>query len=209
MRVLACLQVCFCSGYSGFSGFSGLPYLTLLTYLLYSSSKLWSVVEDYGGIADIRKLCSPRDFFLRKNHSQRRECVRVFWVARRGSTEGLRLWHFLLISGILSASLASASASAVTAATASTRLERNELRVRPDHSRHKYLFTSKKEKREKNHDLDNQRLPIPRPAIPMASNHHHNPHLHHIHASRRLPPLLDPKKNSPQRGLAHLRHDAV
>lgn len=36
-----------------------LPYLA---YLLYSSSKLWSVVEDYGGIADIRKLCSPRDF---------------------------------------------------------------------------------------------------------------------------------------------------
>lgn len=35
-----------------------LPYLA---YLLYSSSKLWSVVEDYGGIADIRKLCSPRD----------------------------------------------------------------------------------------------------------------------------------------------------
>lgn len=36
-----------------------LPYLA---YLLYSSSKLWSVVEDYGVTADIRKLCSPRDF---------------------------------------------------------------------------------------------------------------------------------------------------
>lgn len=36
--------------------------LLYLAYLLfYSSSKLWSVVEDYGGIADIRKLCSPRD----------------------------------------------------------------------------------------------------------------------------------------------------
>lgn len=59
MRVLACLQLCFCSGILDF-----LDYLTLLylAYLLYSSSKLWSVVEDYGGIADIRKLCSPRDF---------------------------------------------------------------------------------------------------------------------------------------------------
>lgn len=137
-----------------------------------------------------------------------------FWVARRGSTEGLRLWHFLLISGILSASSASASASAVTAttATASTHLERNELRARPDHSRHGITYSqARKEtkKRKKNHDLDNQRIPIPRPAIPMASNHHHNPHLHHIHASRRLPPLLDPKKNSPQRGLAHVRHHAV
>lgn len=46
---------------SGFLDF--LDYFTLLylAYLLYSSSKLWSVVEDYGGIADIRKLCSPRD----------------------------------------------------------------------------------------------------------------------------------------------------
>lgn len=38
-------------------------WITLLYLaLFYSSSKLWSVVEDYGGIADIRKLCSPRDF---------------------------------------------------------------------------------------------------------------------------------------------------
>lgn len=94
MRVLACLQFCFCSGILDF-----LDFLDYLAYLLYSSSKLWSVVEDYGGIADIRKLCSPRDFFLKKNHSQRRECVRIFWVARRGSTEGLRLWHLLLILG--------------------------------------------------------------------------------------------------------------
>lgn len=35
-----------------------LPYLAYSTHL----PKLWSVVEDYGGIADIRKLCSPRDF---------------------------------------------------------------------------------------------------------------------------------------------------
>lgn len=53
MRGLACLQFCFCSGI--------LDFLDYLAYLLYSSSKLWSVVEDYGGIADIRKLCSPRD----------------------------------------------------------------------------------------------------------------------------------------------------
>lgn len=56
MRVLACLQLCFCSGILDF-----LDFLDYLAYLLYSSSKLWSVVEDYGGIADIRKLCSPRD----------------------------------------------------------------------------------------------------------------------------------------------------
>lgn len=59
MRVLACLQFCFCSGILDF--LDSLDFLDYLAYLLYSSSKLWSVVEDYGGIADIRKLCSPRD----------------------------------------------------------------------------------------------------------------------------------------------------
>lgn len=56
MRGLACLQFCFCLVFWIF-------WITLLylAYLLYSSSKLCSVVEDYGGIADIRKLCSPRD----------------------------------------------------------------------------------------------------------------------------------------------------
>lgn len=40
---------------------SVLDFLDYFT-LFYASSKLWSVLEDYGGIADIRKLCSPRDF---------------------------------------------------------------------------------------------------------------------------------------------------
>lgn len=72
-------------------------------------------------------------------------------MARRGSTEGLRLWHFLLISGLLSAASASASAVTATTATASTRLERNELRARPDHSQHKIPIhkQERKQKREK------------------------------------------------------------
>lgn len=74
----------------------------------------------------------------------------IFWVARRGSTEGLRLWHFLLISGILSASSASASAATATAtATASTHLERNGLRARPDHSRHKIPIHKQERKGKK------------------------------------------------------------
>lgn len=72
-------------------------------------------------------------------------------MARRGSTEGLRLWHFLLNSGILSASSASASAATATTATAtaSTHLERNELRARPDHSRHKIPIHKQARKRVK------------------------------------------------------------
>lgn len=117
--------------------------------------------------------------------------------------------HFWYIVSIIGISISSNSISNSNSIYTS-RTERATGPTRPFTTQNTYSQASKKEKRKKkNHDLDNQRIPIPRPAIPMASNHHHNPHLHHIHASRRLPPLLDPKKNSPQRGLAHVRHDAV
>lgn len=64
---------------------------------------------------------------------------------------GLAVVALFTHSGTLSAASASASvATATTAtATASTHLERNELRARPDHSRHKIPIHKKGNKKER------------------------------------------------------------